>query len=83
MEKVDDKNDASWVLDSLVGFLKSPVWNLSVLNFIEQKSVIFEPETDDDEQNDALEQEYSSVFNQFKQMVDTLLASHMEDLEIR
>ena len=46
------------------------------------KPPVFEPETEDQNQNDALEQEYSKIFNQFKIMVDTLLASHMEDLEI-
>jgi hypothetical protein len=35
----DVNEDVSWVLDSLVGFLKGPVWNLPILNFIEQKSV--------------------------------------------
>jgi hypothetical protein len=29
----------SWVLDSLVGFLRGPVWNVPVLTFIEQKSL--------------------------------------------
>lgn len=39
MASKNDTDDASWVLESLVGFLKGPVWNLSILNFIEQKSV--------------------------------------------
>ena len=29
----------SWVLDSLVGFLRGPVWNVPVLTFIEHKSL--------------------------------------------
>jgi len=28
-----------WVFDSLVGFLRGPVWNVPVLTFIEQKSL--------------------------------------------
>jgi hypothetical protein len=31
--------DESWVLDSLVGFLRGPVWNVPVLTFIEHKSL--------------------------------------------
>ena len=100
--------DVSWVLDSLVGFLKGPVWNLPILNFIEQKSVskfrescqigekdlspnlnqifpmrfFFSPVFEPDEQNEALEAEYSATFDEFKELVDKLLASHMQDLQI-
>ena len=35
----DAEDQNSWVLDSLVGFLKGPVWNLTIQSFIEQKSV--------------------------------------------
>jgi hypothetical protein len=31
--------DDSWVFDSLVGFLKGPVWNVPILTFIEHKSL--------------------------------------------
>ena len=45
--------------------------------------LVFEPETEDQsDQNDALEQEYSKIFNEFKEMVDTLIGSHMDDLQI-
>ena len=33
----DDKFE--WVFDSLVEFLRGPIWNIPVLTFIEQKSV--------------------------------------------
>lgn len=33
----DDKLE--WVFDSLVEFLRGPIWNIPVLTFIEQKSV--------------------------------------------
>jgi hypothetical protein len=36
-ETTADDND--WVLDSLIGFLKGPLWNVSILTFIDQKSV--------------------------------------------
>ena len=29
----------TWVFDSLVGFLKGPVWNVPILTFIENKSL--------------------------------------------
>ena len=36
--KNDDTED-SWVFDSLVGFLRGPVWCVPVMTFIEQKSL--------------------------------------------
>ncbi len=33
-----DPEDA-WIFDSLVGFLKGPVWHVPVMSFIEQKSL--------------------------------------------
>ena len=33
-----DPEDA-WIFDSLVGFLRGPVWHVPVLSFIEQKSL--------------------------------------------
>ena len=32
-------SDDDWVFDSLVGFLRGPVWNVPILTFIEQKSL--------------------------------------------
>lgn len=34
-----DDEGFSWVFESLVGFLKGPVWEAAVLTFIEKKSV--------------------------------------------
>lgn len=35
----DQEPDTSWVLDSLVGFLQGPIWNIPIISFIEQKSI--------------------------------------------
>ncbi len=34
-----ENNEDAWVFDSLVGFLRGPVWNVPVLTFIEHKSL--------------------------------------------
>ena len=34
-----DEEGFSWVFESLVGFLKGPVWEAAVLTYIEKKSV--------------------------------------------
>lgn len=65
------------MLDSLVGFLRGPVWNVPVLTFIEQKSLIFEP--GEDERN---EEEYKKIHEEYKNLVDFMLGSYMEDIGI-
>ena len=35
----NDESEDSWVFDSLVGFLRGPVWCVPVMTFIEQKSL--------------------------------------------
>jgi len=67
----------NWVFDSLVGFLRGPVWNVPVLTFIEHKSLIFEP--GEDEKN---EKEYKKIHEDYKNLVDFMLGSYMEDIGI-
>jgi len=67
----------NWVFDSLVGFLRGPVWNVPILTFIEHKSLIFEP--DMDEKN---EKEYKKIHEDYKNLVDFMLGSYMEDIGI-
>lgn len=64
-----------WVFESLVGFLKGPIWNAPIMTFIEEKSVVFEPEQE-------IEEEYQKIYEEYKNMVDFMLGSHMEDLGI-
>jgi hypothetical protein len=40
MEKSeDDSENADWILESLVAYLRGPVWVTPILNFLEEKSV--------------------------------------------
>ncbi|GFU17651.1 cilia- and flagella-associated protein 36 [Nephila pilipes] len=64
-----------WVFDSLVEFLRGPIWNIPVLTFIEQKSVVFEPGAEN-------EDELKKVHEAYKNLVDFMLGSYMEDLRI-
>jgi len=72
-----DPEDA-WIFDSLVGFLRGPVWHVPVMSFIEQKSLIFEPETSSTTHDEA----YKKVHEDYKQLVDFMLGSYMEDIGI-
>ena len=31
--------NADWILESLVAYLRGPIWNVPIINFMEQKSV--------------------------------------------
>merc|ERR1712209_334470 len=77
-EAAEKMADDNWVFDSLVGFLRGPVWNVPILTFIEQKSLIFEP--DEDEKN---EKEYKKIHDDYKNLVDFMLGSYMEDIGIK
>ncbi|KAL7632530.1 UNVERIFIED_CONTAM: hypothetical protein RMT77_017147 [Armadillidium vulgare] len=65
----------TWVFDSLVAFLRGPVWNVPILTFIENKSIIFEPDCPEDEDHRKIHEEY-------KNLVDFMLGSYMEDIGI-
>ena len=71
----------NWVFDSLVGFLRGPVWNVPILTFIEHKSLgndkanMFKKheskscavfEPGEDEQN---EEEYKKIHDDYKNLV--------------
>lgn len=72
-----DPEDA-WIFDSLVGFLRGPVWHVPVMSFIEQKSLIFEPESSSTTHDEA----YKKVHEEYKQLVDFMLGSYMDDIGI-
>ncbi|KAG8189452.1 hypothetical protein JTE90_012523 [Oedothorax gibbosus] len=74
--KMAEEEEAfSWVFESLVGFLKGPVWEAAVLTYIEKNSVVFDPVQENEE-------EYKKIHDEYKNLVDTMLSSHMEDLGI-
>ena len=77
MSKKKDSNtdDMAWVFDSLVDFLRGPIWNIPMINFIEQKSMIFEPGGEN-------EREYCRVHDEYKNLVDFMLGTYMEDIGI-
>ncbi|XP_019881931.1 cilia- and flagella-associated protein 36 isoform X2 [Aethina tumida] len=70
---MEDEN--SWVFDSLVAFLNGPIWNAPLESFIEEKSLIFEPNVQDNEN-------YRGVYEEFKNLVDFMLGNFMEDIGI-
>lgn len=74
-KKKESADDMSWVFDSLVDFLRGPIWNIPMINFIEQKSMIFEP-------GGESQREYRRVHEDYKNLVDFMLGTYMEDIGI-
>ncbi|XP_060826831.1 cilia- and flagella-associated protein 36 [Bombus pascuorum] len=72
---MNDKDDSAWVFDSLIGFLQGPIWSAPLITFIEEKSLIFEADV---EEND----EYQKIYQEYKNLVDLLLGCFMEDMGI-
>ncbi|XP_055617988.1 cilia- and flagella-associated protein 36 [Toxorhynchites rutilus septentrionalis] len=70
--------DNSWVFDSLVCFLHGPVWNAPLQTFIEDKSIIFDPNIKLEEDNP----EFRKVHDEYKNLVDYMLGSFMEEMQI-
>jgi len=65
-----------WIFDSLIGFLRGPVWNVPILTFLEHKSLVFEPGEGEDNE------EYKKIHDDYKNLVDFMLGSYMEDIQI-
>ncbi|XP_030369998.1 cilia- and flagella-associated protein 36 [Scaptodrosophila lebanonensis] len=68
----------SWVFDSLVCFLHGPVWNAPLQTFIEEKSLVFDPNLQLDENNAEIRQ----IHEEYKNLVDYMLGSFMEEMQI-
>ncbi|KOC64704.1 Coiled-coil domain-containing protein 104 [Habropoda laboriosa] len=72
---MNDKDDSAWVFDSLIGFLQGPIWSAPLITFIEEKSLIFEADVEDND-------EYQKIYQEYKNLVDLLLGCFMEDMGI-
>ncbi|KAI9560801.1 hypothetical protein GHT06_011753 [Daphnia sinensis] len=80
MEATDDvpeEHNADWILDSLVAYLQGPVWITPILNFVEQKSVVFEGD------GAEFEDEYRGIHKEFRNLVDVMLGAYMDDLGLQ
>ncbi|CAG9807362.1 unnamed protein product [Chironomus riparius] len=69
---------SDWVFDSLICFLHSPVWNAALNTFIEEKSLVFDPNIE----IDISDPQYLEIHNEYKNLVDYMLGSFMEELNI-
>ncbi|XP_013404127.1 cilia- and flagella-associated protein 36 [Lingula anatina] len=62
-----------WILDELICYLGSPLFQVPVITCCEASCIIFEPSTEDSA-------EYRQCFRDFKQLIDVLLDGFREDV---
>ena len=82
-KKQTKESDDAWVFDSLVGFLRGPVWNLPILTFIEHRSLskknwVKSDKTENDDfsrfsvfepDTEENEAEYKKIHDEYKNLV--------------
>jgi The ARF-like 2 binding protein BART len=61
-------NDMDWLLDSMVEYLKSPLWTNDICDFIDDNCVFFAGEVNDENSLD-----HTEIHNRFKNLVDEKL----------
>eukprot|EP01112_Ceratiomyxa_fruticulosa_P023312 TRINITY_DN8850_c0_g1_i1.p1 TRINITY_DN8850_c0_g1~~TRINITY_DN8850_c0_g1_i1.p1 ORF type:complete len:316 (-),score=73.10 TRINITY_DN8850_c0_g1_i1:81-1028(-) len=59
-----------WQLDAVVGFLRSPLWETPIHNFIDKNCTVF----DNEEENKF---EYTPVHEEYKKLVEKTLETHL------
>jgi hypothetical protein len=67
--------DQEWLADYIIGFLRSPSWVTPVMEYIDQHCIIFDSE-------DENKFEYTAKHNEFRALIDGLLAAHLVDVSI-
>jgi len=69
--------ESEWLKDYATQFMKSPSWSGPIRQFIDDHSGIFD--TSNPEENKL---EYTQVHDCFKELVDSLLAAHLLEVDI-
>jgi len=70
-----DVDQCEWLSDYVMQILKSPTWVSPIAEFVDEQCYIF----DGEEENKL---EYTTCHNQFRQLVDNLLAAHLLELSV-
>merc|ERR1719272_2012431 len=68
--------DSSWLIDMMYSIMHTPTWNEPLQAFYAEKCIMFD---NFEEEN---KHEYVLVHNEFKSLVDNLLAAHLIEVDI-
>merc|ERR1719277_1072912 len=74
---VVDPSAGSWLTDYVVQFLVGPSWTGPIEQFIDERCVFFDLPNPDDNKL-----EYTEIHNEFKQLVDSLIAAALVDVDV-
>lgn len=68
--------DKTFIVDMLLAFMQNASWNDPIVGFINEKCVLF------DNFQEENKHEYVEIHNQFKVLIDSLLAAHLLERDI-
>ena len=74
---MDGGNEHDWLLDSMVEYLKSPMWTNDICDFIDENCVFFAGELGDE---NSLE--LTDIHNNFKKLIDEKLDAFLAEFGI-
>lgn len=72
----EGETDNAWLVDMVVQFMHSPSWNHELSRFMDEKCLLF------DNFQEENRHEYLEAHNEFKSLVDSLLAAHLLEVDI-
>ena len=61
-----EENEQDWILDTIVDYLKSPMWKNPILAFVDDHCACFDEE-------DENKLEYTAIHNKFKELLEAQL----------
>lgn len=69
------KTEVDWLFEYVCSVMKSPAWDAEVMGFIDENCMVF----DNEEENKF---EHTTIHEQFIEVVDGILTSHLNDISI-
>eukprot|EP01028_Stygiella_incarcerata_P007101 TRINITY_DN28_c0_g1_i1.p1 TRINITY_DN28_c0_g1~~TRINITY_DN28_c0_g1_i1.p1 ORF type:complete len:659 (-),score=299.18 TRINITY_DN28_c0_g1_i1:186-2162(-) len=68
-------SETEWILDSVVEFLRSPLWQATVQNFVDANCISFTPGSESSF-------EHMDIHTQYQELVENLLELHLQELDV-
>lgn len=67
--------DKDWIFDSVIAFVKSPLWKVPITSFINENCIVFDEE-------DENKLEYTNIHKNFKKIVEEMLTNMLNEIGI-
>ena len=66
--------------DFMVQFLSSPIWRVSLLDFVDNKCIVFDNEEENKFEHTIIHNVLKFITQQFKELMGTLVDGMMEEI---